>query len=127
MGYIWALMSVLLVSCAQLIMKWAMVTLPPFEHVGQIINALIHITPGAQALIIGLFAYVCSMACWFMALRRIPLSRAYPLLSLSYVLVWATAIWLPWLNEAFSLMKLLGVGVIFIGLLLVCLPAKKSW
>jgi len=127
MGYIWALMSVLLVSCAQLIMKWAMVTLPPFEHVGQIINALIQITPGAQALMIGLFAYVCSMACWFMALRRIPLSKAYPLLSLSYVLVWATAIWLPWLNEAFSLMKLLGVGVIFIGLLLVCLPAKKSW
>ena len=29
MGYFWALMSVLLVSCAQLIMKWAMVALPP--------------------------------------------------------------------------------------------------
>lgn len=126
MGYFWALMSVLLVSFAQLIMKWAMVALPPVELEGKLIQTLLHFPPGALALIVGLCAYVCSMGCWFLALRRVALSKAYPLLSLSYVLVWAAAIWLPWLDEAFSLAKLLGVGGIFSGLLLVCLPARKS-
>lgn len=125
MGYFWALMSVLLVSCAQLIMKWAMMTLPPVSQHQELIAAFLSLSPGALALFAGLFAYVFSMCCWFLALRRIALSKAYPLLSLSYVLVWATAIWLPWLNESFSMGKLIGVSVIFIGLLLVCLPQRR--
>lgn len=125
MGYFWALMSVLLVSCAQLIMKWAMMALPPVEKHDELLAAFMSATPGAQALIAGLLAYVFSMACWFFALRQIALSKAYPLLSLSYVLVWAAAIWVPWLGESFSMGKLVGVSVIFIGLLLVCLPEKN--
>ncbi|MGL5585982.1 MAG: 4-amino-4-deoxy-L-arabinose-phosphoundecaprenol flippase subunit ArnF [Plesiomonas sp.] len=125
MGYFWALMSVLLVTCAQLMMKWAMMSLPPIDRPRELFSAFWGISPGAEILVIGLLAYVCSMACWFMALRRVALSKAYPLLSLSYVLVWAAAIWLPWLHERFSAGKLVGVGVIFIGLLLVCIPDKK--
>ncbi|WP_202914371.1 4-amino-4-deoxy-L-arabinose-phosphoundecaprenol flippase subunit ArnF [Buttiauxella sp. 3AFRM03] len=125
MGYFWALMSVLLVTCAQLMMKWAMMALPPIDRPRELFSAFWGISPGAEILVIGLLAYVCSMACWFMALRRVALSKAYPLLSLSYVLVWAAAIWLPWLHERFSAGKLVGVGVIFIGLLLVCIPDKK--
>lgn len=125
MGYFWALMSVLLVSCAQLMMKWAMMALPTVDHPQALFSAFWSISPAAGVLVIGLLAYVCSMACWFMALRRVALSKAYPLLSLSYVLVWAAAIWLPWLHERFSVGKLVGVGVIFIGLLLVCFPNRK--
>ncbi len=125
MGYFWALMSVLLVSCAQLIMKWAMVALPPVERPETLLRALLGLSPGALALVVGLLAYAFSMGFWFLALRRIALSKAYPLLSLSYVLVWGAAIWLPWLNERFSAGKLLGVSAIFIGLLLVCLPSGK--
>lgn len=125
MGYFWALMSVLLVSGAQLIMKWAMVELPLVNRPYELIAAVITLTPGAIALLAGLFAYVCSMGCWFLALRRMALSKAYPLLSLSYVMVWAAAIWLPWLHESFSMGKLVGVCVIFIGLLFVCIPDKK--
>ncbi|GDX07885.1 4-amino-4-deoxy-L-arabinose-phospho-UDP flippase [Buttiauxella sp. A111] len=125
MGYFWALMSVLLVSCAQLIMKWAMMTLPLVNRPHELLTAFLALSPGAVALLVGLFAYVCSMGCWFLALRRVALSKAYPLLSLSYVLVWAAAIWLPWLHEGFSMGKLVGVGVIFLGLLLISIPDKK--
>jgi undecaprenyl phosphate-alpha-L-ara4N flippase subunit ArnF len=125
MGYFWAMMSVLLVSCAQLIMKWAMVELPPVARPEALLSAFVIGSPGALALMVGLLAYVISMGCWFLALRRIALSKAYPLLSLSYVLVWAAAIWLPWLHESFSVGKLVGVAVIFIGLLLVCIPDRK--
>lgn len=125
MGYFWALMSVLLVSGAQLIMKWAMVELPLVNQPHELVIAVLSLTPGAVALFTGLCAYACSMGCWFLALRKIALSKAYPLLSLSYVIVWAAAIWLPWLHEGFSVGKLAGVGVIFIGLLLVCIPERK--
>lgn len=125
MGYFWALMSVLLVSCAQLIMKWAMMALPSVEKHDELLAAFMRVTPGAQALVVGLFAYVLSMGCWFFALRKMALSKAYPLLSLSYVLVWVAAIRVPWLGESFSVGKLVGVSVIFLGLWLVCLPGKS--
>lgn len=44
MGYFWALMSVLLVSCAQLMMKWAMVTLPPVGQRDAFISAFVSVS-----------------------------------------------------------------------------------
>lgn len=126
MGYIWALMSVLLVSGAQLSMKWAMIQFPPAAPSLEFIKAVLFGGYGLLALIGGLAAYAFSMGCWYMALKRIPLSKAYPLLSLSYVLVWFAAINLPWLNEAFSPGKLLGVAAIFVGLVLICLASSAT-
>ncbi|MBT9431901.1 4-amino-4-deoxy-L-arabinose-phospho-UDP flippase [Candidatus Sodalis endolongispinus] len=121
MGYGWALFSVALVSAAQLLLKWAMMHLPP-------LNALrLWLDPANAGTIVllagGLLAYVCSIACWFMALRRLPLNKAYPLLSLSYVLVAACALMIPEFNERFTFSRLMGVALICGGLLLICLPA----
>lgn len=127
MGYLWALCSVLLVSSAQLAMKWAVMQFPQADLTLAFVSAVLFENwPGLLALFCGLTAYALSMLCWYFSLRKIPLSKAYPLLSLSYVLVWAAAIALPWLNEPFSPLKLVGVGVIFIGLLLIFLPARSS-
>jgi hypothetical protein len=41
-----------------------------------------------RALLLGLMGYVASMGCWYLALHRLALSKAYALLSLSYILVW---------------------------------------
>ena len=46
--------------------------------------------------------YVASMGCWYLALHRMALSKAYALLSLSYILVWGAAILLPGWGESFS-------------------------
>ncbi len=51
---------------------------------------------------LGLTGYVASMGCWYLALRRMALSRAYALLSLSYILVWGAAVVLPGWGEHFS-------------------------
>jgi len=127
MGYLWALCSVLLVSGAQLAMKWAMMQFPQVSFDLEFLSAvLFDHWPGLVALFTGLSAYALSMVCWYLALCKIPLSKAYPLLSLSYVLVWAAAIALPWLNEPFSALKLIGVGVIFVGLLLIFLPGRSA-
>jgi len=123
-GYLWAALSILLVSAAQLSMKWAMLNLPPASDLQAFFYALLAVTPGAIALLAGLSAYGFSMLCWVVALHYISLSRAYPLLSLSYILVWFAALFLPGLNEPFYWGTLGGVVLIVSGLLVICWPER---
>jgi len=123
-GYLWAALSILLVSAAQVSMKWAMLNLPPAQDLAVFFHALFAFTPGALALFAGLSAYGFSMLCWVMALHHITLSRAYPLLSLSYILVWLAALFVPGLNETFYWGTLGGVVLIVSGLLVICWPAR---
>lgn len=125
MGLLFALGSVVLVSAAQLLLKWAMMQLPDISQLPQFLSSLSHLPLPTAALLLGLLAYALSMLCWLLALKRLPLSRAYPLLSLSYLLVWLAALWLPGLNEAFHWGKLAGASLIVGGLLLICWPAAK--
>lgn len=120
MGIILALCSVLLVSGAQLLMRWSMINLPVGNPPAALFSALLALPPAAIGLAAGLAAYTLSMLCWFLALQRVALSKAYPLLSLSYVLVWGAALSLPALHEVFHWGRLMGVALIFSGLLLIC-------
>ncbi|HBZ15539.1 4-amino-4-deoxy-L-arabinose-phosphoundecaprenol flippase subunit ArnF [Pantoea sp. NPDC088449] len=119
-GLMLALCSVLLVSLAQLVLRTAMLDFPPLR---ELIN-LQHLKP-LLLLAIGLGAYALSMVCWMLALRHLPLNRLYPLLSLSYVLVWLAAISLPIMGESFRWSSFAGVVLIVIGLLMVSLPRRK--
>ena len=65
----------------------------------------------------GLGCYVISVVVWIMALSRVEVSIAYPLLSVGYV-VNAIAAWYLF-GEAVTPMRLLGIGVIIIGVVLV--------
>ncbi len=68
----------------------------------------------------GLACYVVSVAVWIMALSRVEVSVAYPLLSVGYV-VNAVAAWYLF-GEAVTPLRLLGIGIIIIG---VCLVARS--
>ena len=118
-GYGWVGCSVLLVSAAQLMMRWAMPRLPDASSLTSL--PAVAILP-ALLLVAGLCAYGVSMLCWIRALHYFPLNRVYPLLSLSYVLVWLAAVSLPVFHEAFSWHSLAGVAIIVIGLL--CIVVK---
>ena len=65
----------------------------------------------------GLGCYVISVVVWIMALSRVEVSIAYPLLSVGYV-VNAIAAWYLF-GEAVTPMRLIGIGVIIIGVVLV--------
>ncbi|UWX93125.1 4-amino-4-deoxy-L-arabinose-phosphoundecaprenol flippase subunit ArnF [Enterobacter mori] len=123
-GAYWALCSVVLVSVAQLVLRHAMVTLPPVSDA--FFAALWHTAPGTGTLMLGLTGYVASMGCWFLALQRMALSRAYALLSLSYILVWGAAVLLPGWGEHFSWRGLAGVGLIILGVLVIFPPARRQ-
>lgn len=126
MGLIQALMSVLLVSIAQLTLRHAMVTLPSVTEPVALARHLLCGGTGSLALMLGLLGYLASMVCWFFALHRLALSRACALLSLSYVLVWAAAVWLPGWHEPFRWRSLAGVLIIVSGILLIFLPQRAS-
>ena len=113
-GIFFALASVLLVSVAQLSMRWSMTRLPrPDQWL-----ALPSVDSVALVVVLAaIFAYALSMLCWLAALRDLPLGRAYSLLSISYALVYLLAASLPLFNESFSFTKSLGVALVMLGVI----------
>ena len=65
----------------------------------------------------GLACYVVSVVVWIMALSRVEVSIAYPMLSVGYV-VNAIAAWYLF-GEAVSATRLAGIGVIILGVYIV--------
>ena len=114
-GITFAMGSVLLVSTAQLGMRWSMTRLPSPDHW---LSA--SIDPAAMVVVLSaIVAYALSMLCWLAALRDLPLGRAYSLLSISYALVYLLAASLPLFNETFSLSKTLGVALVMLGVIII--------
>ena len=64
-----------------------------------------------------LAAYGVSVVVWLVGLSRVPVSQAYPLLSLGYVLNLGLAWWL--LGEVPNVQRAAGIGVIVLGVVLV--------
>ena len=122
MGIVLALISVLLTSAAQLALGHAMATLPPVSEAAAFASALWPVSLPTALLAAGLAGYLASMYVWYLALHRLPLSKAYALLSLSYVLVWLVSLLLPGFGGLFSWQALAGVLIITSGVLVIFLP-----
>ena len=69
----------------------------------------------------GIGCYVVSVVVWILALSRVEVSIAYPMLSIGYI-VNALAAWYLF-GEAVTLTRLAGIGVIVIGVYLVARSA----
>lgn len=77
---------------------------------------------GGQLLMVpslwfALFAYGLSVIVWLVGLSRVPVSQAYPLLSLGYVINIGLAWWL--LGEVPNVQRVAGIGVIVLGVVMV--------
>jgi len=64
-----------------------------------------------------LCAYGLSVIVWLVGLSRVPVSQAYPLLSLGYVINIGLAWWL--LGEVPNVQRVAGIGVIVLGVVVV--------
>jgi multidrug transporter EmrE-like cation transporter len=65
----------------------------------------------------GMFCYAASVCVWLAALSKAPVSTAYPMLSLGYVVV--AGVSTLWLGETLSPAKVLGIALICAGVILV--------
>lgn len=116
-SFILILTGVLLNAVAQLLLKAGTNAVGHFEfHLNNILP--IGVKLAFQPFIMGGMAcYAISLVVWIMALSRVPVSIAYPMLSIGYVIN-AFVAW-QWLGEALTAQKLLGIAVIVIGVILV--------
>ncbi len=107
------LIGVSLNAIAQLALKASV------RHLGPIALALSGATTVAvrlllePALWLGLACYGISVVVWILALSRVAVSVAYPMLSLGYVLNAVLAWWL--FGEVLGATKLTGIGIILLG------------
>lgn len=111
------LTGMLLGAVAQLLLKAGTNAVGHFEFHWQ--NALpVAMKLATQpAIVAGVSCYGISLLVWIMALSRVPVSVAYPMVSLGY-LINAFAAW-AWLDEPLGAQKLLGIGFIIIGVWLI--------
>jgi multidrug transporter EmrE-like cation transporter len=65
----------------------------------------------------GLFLYVVSVVVWILALSRVQVSIAYPMLSIGYIVNALVAWW--WLGEDLNPMRIAGIGVLILGVFMV--------
>jgi multidrug transporter EmrE-like cation transporter len=65
----------------------------------------------------GMICYGASLCVWLAALAKAPVSTAYPMLSLGYVVVAAVSV--MWLGETLTLPKVVGIALICGGVVLV--------
>lgn len=120
-----AMLCVILASAAQLSLKLGVASMPSLD--GNDLLALWQ-TEGLGAalwLIAGLACYGLSMLLWIRVLMHLPLSVAYPLLSISYVLVYLVATSWPVWGETATPARSAGIGLIMLGVILVSLPARQ--
>ena len=115
------LTGVLLNAAAQLLLKAGVTRVGEFQF--SLDNAVpIGIKLAMQLPIIGgLACYGISVVVWIMALSRVPVSVAYPMLSIGYIVNAFAAYWL--FGESLNAQKLIGIGVIVVGVYLVARSA----
>src|ERR1700730_8513513 len=68
-------------------------------------------------ILAGLACYVVSVVGWVVALSKVPVSIAYPMLSIGYVINAIAAYYL--LGENITPMRLAGIGIIIVGVFVV--------
>jgi drug/metabolite transporter (DMT)-like permease len=111
------LCGVLLNAFAQLGLKAATrVSGPLLAGDAGLMNRAIQLV-AVPSLWYALTAYGLSVVVWIVGLSRVPVSQAYPLLSLGYVLNIGLAWWL--FGEVPNAQRVIGVGVIVAGVVLV--------
>jgi multidrug transporter EmrE-like cation transporter len=115
--FLLVLLGVLLNAVAQLLLKAGATAVGHFEFTAA--NAIpVGLKLAVQPTIVGgLACYVVSVVVWIMALSRVEVSIAYPMLSLGYVVNAVAAHYL--FGEAVSPMRVAGIFVIIVGVVMV--------
>ena len=113
--------GVLLNAAAQLLLKAGTRTIGQFEFsIGNIFPIGLAMATNPH-IFAGLSCYVISVVVWIMALSRVEVSLAYPMLSLGYVVNAFLAYWL--FGEAVTAMRIAGIMVIIVGVAMVAKSA----
>jgi multidrug transporter EmrE-like cation transporter len=108
--------GVMLNAAAQILMKMGTNAVGHFEFSMENIFPIGWKLITEWHILTALFCYAVSVVVWILALSRVPVSIAFPMLSMAYVVNALAAWW--WLGEEFNPTKLLGMTVIIFGVII---------
>jgi multidrug transporter EmrE-like cation transporter len=105
-------------AAAQILLKLATRPMAHFSEFNvAILSSSIAILLRSMPFWAGMLCYAASVCVWVAALSKAPVSTAYPMLSLGYVVVAVIAV--LWLGESLTPAKVLGIALICAGVVLV--------
>ena len=105
-------------AAAQLLLKAATRPLAHFSQFnGEVLGNAVLILIKSPPFWSGMVCYAASVCVWVAALSKAPVSVAYPMLSLGYVVV--AAVSALWLGESLTFPKFVGIALICGGVYLV--------
>jgi multidrug transporter EmrE-like cation transporter len=107
------LIGVVLNATAQLLLKAGVTAVGHFEFSRANILPIGMKLAFQWPIIGGLTCYVVSVVVWILALSRVEVSIAYPMISLGYVLN-AVGAWY-FFGEVITIQRLVGIGIILLG------------
>ena len=117
LSFLLVLCGVLLNAAAQLLLKAGTNAVGAFEFTARNLPVFGPRLAFEPHILGGLACYVVSVVVWIMALSRVEVSVAYPMLSIGYV-VNAVAAWYLF-GEAVTATRLAGIAFIVVGVVLV--------
>lgn len=113
----WLMTGVVLNSLAQLALKMATGTTGVIEGTRRGVWVASQQLAASLAFWLALTAYGLSVAAWVIGLSRVPVSQAYPVLSVGYIITALLALIV--LGESIGPARWAGIGLIIAGVLLV--------
>jgi multidrug transporter EmrE-like cation transporter len=111
------LLGVLLNAAAQLLLKAGTNAIGQFQFSAANLAPIGWKVATQPYILGGLACYAVSVVVWIMALSRVEVSVAYPMLSVGYVVNAVAAYFL--FGEAVGAQRLVGIGVIIVGVYIV--------
>ena len=111
------LFGVLLNAAAQLLLKAGTNAIGQFEFSAANLAPIGWKVATQPHILGGLTCYAVSVVVWILALSRVEVSIAYPMLSIGYVVNAVAAYFL--FGEAVSVQRLTGIGIIIVGVYVV--------
>ena len=112
------LISACINTAAQLLLKAGAdrLTLPSINHWPTLLNTATQMAIN-PFIMIGLVCYVASVSIWIVILSKVPVSFAYPLMSLAYITTAVAAA--IFFNEQLTLTRMGGILIIIFGVYLI--------
>lgn len=117
---LYILFSVLFNVAGQMVLKGAMIRLGTFnislsaDFLRNSIRVIFY-----PLTLLGLLLYAISALFWLAALSQMELSKAYPMISLGYIIVFFLSAWI--FGESLSFLRFVGILFVALGLFLVAM------
>lgn len=116
MEIVFLLLSIVLSAVGQLLLKLGVMNVGDMDFkAGHLLSTLVNTFTNVWVLL-GVVCFVTSMVLWLKVISTMELSRAYPSVSLSYVIVFIFSV--IWFHEGVSVGKVAGLASIMLGIFL---------